>query len=224
MTDKMTRKELKEPDIMQVTFWNLVDYLSKNKKRVIIVSAIVAMHLIGGLAWFIYSDRYEKGAEEKYRLAYDFDSKGGVRGGDHAVTGYLELTNSYPRSKAAKLGHYRLGGLYFQQGKYEEAIAVYEKFLKSPSIDPVLRSLANSGLGYAHEARKEYPKSLTAFERAAETSPGDRLTAINYRNLARIYEQMGDIQKSVDYYRKALAKVKDPSQELFLKRKIAELG
>lgn len=224
MTDKITKKELKEPDILQVTFWKLVDYLTKNRKRVIIISAIVAMHIIGGVAWFIYNDRYEKGAQEKYRQAYDFDLKGGVRGSDHAIKGYVDLTDIYPRSRAAMLAYYRLGGLYFQQGKHEESIAAYEKFLKSATIDPVLLSLANSGLGYAHEARKDYPKAVTAFERAAETTPGDRLAAINYRNLARIYEQLGDVPKSLDYYKKALQKAKDPSQELFLKRKIAELG
>lgn len=224
MTDKITRQELKEPDKLQVAFWKLVDYVSKNRKKVLITSIIATACIAAVFSWFIYSDRYEKKAQEKYRQAYDFDLKGGVRGSDHALQGYLDLTAGYPRSKAAKIAYYRLGGLYYQQGKYDDSIATYEKFLKSSFSDPVLNCLANFGIGYALEAKSDYANALKAFDKAMAVYPGDRLAVIGNRNIARIYEQLNDIPKSLEYYKKALEKAKDPTQELFLKRKLAELG
>jgi len=224
MTNKTTKQELKEPDSLQVAFWKLVGYVSKNRKQVIIISVVLLVCIAAVFSWFIYTDRYEKAAQEKYRQAYDFDLKGGVRAGDHALKGYLDLTSTHPRSQAAKLASYRLGGIYYQQGKYDESISTYEKFLKSSFSDPVLICLAHFGIGYASEAKKDYANALKAFEKAMSAYPGDRLAVIGNRNMARIYEQMNDIPKSLEHYRKALEKAKDPSQELFLKRKLAELG
>ncbi len=224
MTHKITKQELKEPDSLQVAFWKLVDYISKNKKPVIITSIGLLAFILAVFSWFIYNDRYEKKAQEKYRLAYGFDIKGGLRGSDHALKGYLDLTSSYPRSRAAKLAYYRLGGLYYQQDKYDDSILSYEKFLKSSFPDPVLICLANFGIGYALEAKGDYLSAIKAFEKAMTTYHGDHLAVIGNRNIARIYEQMNDIPKSLEHYKKALEKAKDPSQELFLKRKLAELG
>jgi predicted negative regulator of RcsB-dependent stress response len=57
-----------------------------------------------------------------------------------------------------------------------------------------------------------------------ESKPGNVFEGLSYRNIARVYEEMNDRGKAMDYYKKALEKTKDPAASSLLKRKIAQLG
>ncbi len=104
-----------------------------------------------------------------------------------------------------------IGRLYLEQRRYDEAIPWYEKAI---ALDE--KSLpAHSALGYIYiqqaealgkegkqaEAQPLYLKAQAEFERCVEISPQD-LTS--WRNLALVYQQLGQTEKALQAYQTAV--------------------
>jgi tetratricopeptide (TPR) repeat protein len=220
MTGKITKQELKEPDIFQVMLSRVMPHLKENKKKIYIAGAIfVAVLLIAG-GWLLYDLDMEKSAQNIYaRSSY-------TAAGDSAASAgnYKEVLEKYPRSRAAMLANYRLAGLYYQQKDFDAAIRHYEAFLQKIPDKSDLKTIAYIGLGHCHEAKKDFKNALAAFENATASKAGDVFAGINDQNIARVYEAMNDRAKALEYYQRALTKNSDPLSELLIKRKIATLS
>ena len=67
-------------------------------------------------------------------------------------------------------------------------------------------------------------KALESYDLAMKTRAAPSFEALNYSNIARIYEAKNDPVKAAEFYRKALGKTTDPLMTLYLKRKLAILG
>ena len=151
--------------------------------------------------------------------------KTGSSAGDTvAIKGYKDLVDQYPRSGAAVAAYYRLGNLYLGRNEINAAITAYQDFLKKAPSDSDLVTLAYNSLGSCYEIKKDFNKALEIFENAVKTSTGSSFEAMNYDNIARVYEAMNNPVKAVEFYRKALGKTTDPLMTLYLKRKISILG
>jgi tetratricopeptide (TPR) repeat protein len=132
--------------------------------------------------------------------------------------------DKYPSSDAAQSARYELGLLYFTIREYDTSIRVYKEFIDFASKKDIRLVYARFGIGYGNEAKKEYDKALEAFNQVVESKPGNVFEGQSYRNIARVYEEMNENGKALDYYKKALEKTKDPTASSLLKRKIAQLG
>ena len=141
-----------------------------------------------------------------------------------AAKAFEGVVEKYPSSDAAQGARYELGNLYFTAGEFDRSIQVYRVFIDKASGKDIRTVYAWFGIGYAYEAKKEYDKALEAFNRVVDSKPGNVHEGISYRNIARIYEEMNDRGKALDFYKKALEKTKDPAASSLLKRKIAQLG
>ncbi|MFH1079058.1 MAG: tetratricopeptide repeat protein [Pseudomonadota bacterium] len=220
MTGKITKQELKEPDKFQIMLSRVMAYLAENKKKIYIAGTVsVAVLLIAG-AWYLYNLDMEKSAQKIYASSFyiaagDMTAAAGV---------YKEVLTKYPHSRAALLANYRLANLYYQQKDFDAAIRHYEAFLKQTPDQNDLITIAYTGLGYCHEAKKDFKNALAVFEKAADSKTGQVFGSLNNQNIARIYEAMNDRAKALEYYRKALTNNADPIVELLLKRKIAALS
>jgi tetratricopeptide (TPR) repeat protein len=69
--------------------------------------------------------------------------------------------------------------------------------------------------------KKDLKRALEYYEKAIVTPADNGFAALNYQNAARIYEQMNNKAKALDYYKKALAITVDPAAEILIKRNIA---
>ena len=85
----------------------------------------------------------------------------------------------------------------------------------------MLKTLAYNGLGYCYESIKDYPNALDAFNKSIDPKTGTAYLALNYGNIARIYEQMNDSKQAEEYYKKALENATDPLTERLIRRKIS---
>jgi len=122
------------------------------------------------------------------------------------------------------LGAYRLANRLYNQGDYDAAISYYEKYLAHASDRNELKVLSFSGLAYCYEAKKEYQKALQALQQAEKIEAAKSLETFIYRDMGRIYEEMGKAPEALNCYKKALAQSLDPIFTIFIKRKIALLS
>jgi len=225
MAPKIDKKELEEPDKLQLFFLYVREFAEKNRISIFLITgvAVLSMLLAGG--WYLYHLNYETSAGKVYAQIQESTMKAGPSSGDAtAVKGYKELIDQYPRSEVAVTAYYKLGNLYLRLHQTDAAITAYENFLKKSPQDSDLVPLAYNGLGFCFEIKKDFKKALEYYENAMKTSTGSLFEALNYGSIARVYEAMNNYVKSVEYYRKALEKTTEPLMTLYLKRKISLLG
>ena len=220
MAGKVAKKELKQPDLFHSVFQEVMDYAAKNRSRIYLISGILVLISLLSGGWYIFRLNHERNARNIYARAYDARMKGNLT---EAVKSYRDVTTKYPDTQAAAIACYQLGNLYFRLNQLDASIKAYQEFLGKAAKDSDLLALAYGGLGYCYESRKNFKDALMSFEKAVKTDQRGSFAGINYRNIARIYEQMNNRGKAIEYYQKALHKNKDPFVDLLIKRKISSL-
>jgi tetratricopeptide (TPR) repeat protein len=225
MAGKIDKKELQEPDQLQLFFIRLRAFAQANRNR--LLAGTGAFILVAAIAcgWYLYRLNYEKSAAAVYNKVQDRFLKTGSPVGDgEAIREYRALIERYPGSRSAALARYSLGNLLFGRGQFDEAIAAYEDFLRRGGEGGDLVTLAYGGLGACYEGNKNYPKALESYENALKSQSSSSFEALNCQNAARVHEAMNNPAKALEFYRKALEKTTDPLMTLYLKRKISLLG
>jgi tetratricopeptide (TPR) repeat protein len=226
MAGKIIKKELKEPDFLHVELDKLAQLFLQHKMKIyilLIVTLIGAALAAGG---YIYKLNYEKSAQEVYNKFETLSLKSNNAQVENAklIDGFRNVASKYPRSRAALYSYYQLGNLYLNENQPDLAISAYEEFIKKASDKNYLKVFAYVGKGYCNEMKKDFKKALLSFEFALKMPDSEILQGQIYRDIARVYEEMNDHKKSLDYYRKALEKTANPTMVPIIKRKIAAMS
>src|SRR4051812_8201009 len=106
-----------------------------------------------------------------------------------------QLVASYPNDERAL---FNLGGYYFGQQEYEQAIARYKK---ATELAPGY-SLAYNMLGYSSRQQGNFSEAEQAFKKYIELIPDDPNP---YDSYAELLLKMGRFEESIAQYRKALS-------------------
>jgi len=230
MADKLTKKELEQPDEFHTMGWRALQYLSEHRDKFYLAGTIILMIIILAGGWYWYRSNYEQKAQNLYSAAYTTyavqgQSSEAMRGLYLKAIGmYTELLETYPNSHAAKLCHYNLGNLYFKVDNMQKAIESYKAFLVRSKKDDMLRALTYQGLGYCYEEEKDYDNALENFNESNDRLKGTQIENMNHISIARVYEKMGKDKESLEYYRKAAGKTKNPIMERLITHKITTLA
>jgi tetratricopeptide (TPR) repeat protein len=109
---------------------------------------------------------------------------------------YLEkLVTEYPSDERA---HFNLGGYYFGQQEFAQAIEHYRKATEiAPNYSP-----AYNILGYSYRQQGDYGNAEQAFKKYIELIPSDPNP---YDSYAELLLKMGKFDDSITQYRKALS-------------------
>jgi tetratricopeptide (TPR) repeat protein len=107
----------------------------------------------------------------------------------------VQLVAAYPNDERA---HFNLGGYYFGQQDFPQAI---EHYKKATEIAPTYSSAYNL-LGYAYRQNADYANAEKAFQKYIELIPKDPNP---YDSYAELLLTMGRFDDSIVQYRKALA-------------------
>jgi tetratricopeptide (TPR) repeat protein len=106
-----------------------------------------------------------------------------------------KLVAAYPNDERA---HFALGGYYFGQQDYKQAISHYKR---STELDPKYSTAFNI-LGYAYRQDGTYNDAETAFKKYIELIPNDPNP---YDSYAELLLKMGRFDEAITQYKKALA-------------------
>ncbi|HET9934579.1 MAG TPA: tetratricopeptide repeat protein [Polyangiaceae bacterium] len=224
-------------DAMARTTHAVAQFLRRNFN---VVQYVVLAAVVGGIGYQIYSYRHARSVA----LAADELEKGvraeHARVGDATeptpdqYTGLSDTRANYPtdeaRLKAAEaeykkvvtdgsattsaLASLALGGIYFDQGKYKDAQAAYEKVKSSPlaKVDPDARARAIEGAGLSLEAAGQLDAALTAF-RELENSDIPGFAPLGQYHQARLLAQKGQRSEAKALLEKALKKLSEKSDD-----------
>lgn len=205
-----------------------------------VVQYLVLAAVVGGIGYQIYdyrhtrtvaraADELEKGVRAEHARVGDSTEPGPDR-----YTGLSDTRANYPtdeaRLKAAEaeykkvvadgsattsaLASLALAGIYFDQGKYKDAQAAYEKVKTSPlaKIDPDARARAIEGVGLSLEAAGQIDAALTAF-RELENADIPGFAPLGQYHQARLLVQKGQRSEAKAILEKALKKLSEKSDD-----------
>jgi len=224
MGKRIDKKELDEPDKLQLLFLRVRTFIAEHKTRIYAGAGIFLFVVVMICGWTLYRFTYERSAGKIHSKIIETAQKAeSSESRQAAIKEYKDLIARYPRSRASLLARFQLGNLYFSGNEIDEAVLAYQDFLKESPADSDLVTLAYNALGVCHELKNNFKESLEAFEKAMNTNTAASFEALNCINIARVHEAMNNPEKAVELYRKALGKTADPLTTLYLKRKIADL-
>ena len=207
---KKTRKELlKEPDEFMTLSGKLIKFAVEHKKQLTyglgIILALVV--IISGVRFF--SIRAENKAAAmldqsltEYNRLKAEKTPAAVYGA--VSSGFQNILQKYGGKHSGKIARLLYANICYDAGKYQQAIDLYNISLKDFEKQPGIHSQILSSLGYAYEEQQEYSKAISYFEKIS-TAPGQILRDEALFHLGRLYNKLGQPQKSKEAYQKIIS-------------------
>jgi tetratricopeptide (TPR) repeat protein len=164
----------------------LLTWIETNKKQTLWGALVVLA--IGLVVGFIAWQKNEKEiAAEEALTAISVPYTSGVvnRGGDPEA--YLKVANEYPTSTAAARALLLAAAEYFDEGKFDQAKSLFEKFRREHGDSP-LSGNALLGSAACLEGMGKTADALTAYKDFAEHHPNDIAAPQARYALGNLYE------------------------------------
>lgn len=209
---KVTKKDIQEakkPDAVLVGATTLFDWIVANRK--VVIGAVAALLVVVGAGLLVSGSRESKRAQVGGRLgqavslaarpvvagvAVDTDTFPNVQAKRQAEQkAFGEIVAEHPGSEAASSAQLQLARIALNEGRYDDAVATYEKALDGLGNTP-LRLFALEGLGYAYEAKGDLAKAKETFQRLSNAGAPAR----SLYQQARIAELSGQKDEARKLY------------------------
>lgn len=210
----MTRKELKQPDAFQQRGGELSSWLIARRKTVV-TAVVVTLVACFGLALASYvSSRSEAAASKKLGGALavlerpvEATPTGTPEPGKEpfktekekeaaAAKVLADFRSENPGSRAAAVAALALGQTRLREGKADEALTLYDEYLKAATVDDPLRAAALEGRGYALEAKGDFDGAIGAFGRLAEENKTDFMKGMGLYHRGRMLSLKGQKEEA----------------------------
>ena len=163
---KTTRKELLKKDDEFISLsTRFFEYVSTHGKQIqyLTVSVMIIIAIVIGISF--YFKHLNKKSLAAYNLAYTnlvSDSSSDIS--EDTITKSIEeldsLIKKYGWTKMATLAIPQLAYLKFGQGKYDEAISLYQTYLKKDKSASIYHLMTHFGLAAAYEAKSEHQSAI----------------------------------------------------------------
>jgi len=221
---KVTRKELlKEPDQFLSISQKVSLYASQHKNTLLIGTGVIVVFF--GLLWgYRYNQQVQNLRMESLylKMIKIHNQKPGKAPQD--TTGELEkLLERFSEGPQQLRASLLLAEEYFQNGRFDKAIALYTDVRQRSGTKDLSRQLASVGLAYSYEGKKDYARAIDAYKALVNQPDGFPLFDV-YTGLARCYELNNDPQNALLTLREIETKFQGHPQLESVKRRIARLS
>jgi hypothetical protein len=98
MATRIDKKELEEPDKLQLFFLSVRAFVEEHRTRIYAGAGIFLLIIVMAGGWYLYQVNYETSAGKLYNHVFDAAAKADPSSGDPtAIKGYKDLITQYPR-------------------------------------------------------------------------------------------------------------------------------
>ncbi len=216
-TKKIIKKKLKEPDEFITLTERTYLFITHHSKSIAAVGIIVLILILSILFFQRWENKNEEKAYQLFNLAvetYQMVSTPSREGPRQEYINVLEkfneAINNFPRTSSGRLSILYKGNIYLRLGEFEEAIKVYESFIKKAGKEKIYRAFAMEGLAYSYEGKKDYEKALNAYQKIIDL--GEHFQLPNaYLGMGRCYEKLSKKKEAMENY-KVFLKISPKSQ------------
>jgi tetratricopeptide (TPR) repeat protein len=197
---------------IEETLTKTEQFLEDNYKPLLYGLAIIVV--IVGLVWLVkfMGNKKSKEAQSQMFAAEQYFAQDSMKlalnGGGNNL-GFLDIINSYGRTKAGKLAQYYAGICYMHLGQYQNAIDHLKKYsIKDEILAP--EAIALTGDAYVELGQKD--KGISLYLQAAEMADNSFHSPLYLMKAGEIYETNGDYKKALDVYNKIKDKYSESTE------------
>lgn len=145
MSDRLTRKEMKQQDSFQVAVGRTLDTVQRNRRQIILFAGLLVLLVVAAVAWFVYVSSIEDDAQAL--LTEGIEAYGAPLEGDEtaeqaeltfpdeesrtarAEEMFGQVVDDYGMSDAADVARVYLGDVAAERGDTERARELWNDFL-----------------------------------------------------------------------------------------------
>lgn len=182
----------------------LEQFYEQHKNIITFVGGGIAL-LIAAIVFGKYylTTQNEEAQNTMFQAVYYFesDSLNKALNGDGANPGFVEITESYPFTKAANIASYYAGVCYLKMGKWDDAIDFLEDF---GSNDILVQARAYSLLGDAYMEKGELEDAIAYYKKASNWKPTKEYTPDYLMKLGLAYELNKEYKNASETYNKII--------------------
>ena len=211
---KKTRKELlREPDEFMTISGKLIGFAIDHKNQLTYaLGIIVALALIfSGIRFFsIRSENNASALLDKSLTKYNSvkaEKKPEEVYGDVSAD-FQFILDKYKGKESAKIARLTYANICYDAGKYKQAIELYKTALTEFEKYPMIHYQILSNIGYAFEQEADYTTAVGYFEKIS-SAPEPILRDDALYHLGRLYEKLGENEKSREAFNKILTDHQD---------------
>jgi len=182
-----------EKDEFQVIMQNVIKFIVRHRQTSVLIAAV----LIIGIGFTVYmtsSDREVRNPEADlmHLQAMSLVNMGRFNEAENIL---IDLTTQYANTRAAKIGIYYLGVIYYHTGRFTESLERFEKFLSVQKNHELLAQSARFGAGCSAEGLKDYERAQKYYKKLIgdETSPFYMMGMLSY---GRVTGMLGDKEEA----------------------------
>ncbi len=223
---RKTRKELlKEPDEFMTISGKLIGFAVDHKILIsYVIGAIVVLALVvSGYRFFLIRSENKASALLDIGVAKYENSKSGQSPEEvyaHVSADFELIIGKYGSKRSGKIARLTFANICYNAGKYEQAIELYQKSLQDFEKNPAIHNQVLSSLGYAFEQQEDYVSAAGYFEKLSRTEVSN-IRGEALFNLGRIYDKLGQTEKSKAAFKKILSDHQDFMYIDLVKEKLA---
>jgi len=184
-------------------------FVEKNQKYIFIIIAVVALVVLGSLAYkeYIAKPKQLNAMNDMFQAQKYFDQAvNGVAkdslfnlalNGGEGKFGMLDIIEEYSGTPSANLASYYAGTAYLKLKDYKNAVEHLSNF---KSDDEVLVALAKGNIGDAFVQLDQKEDALTYYEQAAKLRDNEYTTPMYLHKAGIIALDLGKADKSLTYF------------------------
>jgi len=211
---RVTRKELLKKDDEFISLsTRFFQYVSIHGKQIqyLTVSVMIIIAIVIGIS--LYFKHLNKKSLAAYNLAYTnlvSDSSSDISEDtiNKSVEELDSLIKKYGWTKMATLAIPQLAYLKFGQGKYDEAISLYQTYLKKDKSSSIYHLMTHFGLAAAYEAKSEHESAIRHLKKIINDE-NNFLKEEAMFSLGRIYAMIGQQEMSKETFKDFINQFKE---------------
>jgi tetratricopeptide (TPR) repeat protein len=206
--EKITQRELKQPDAFQRAGAEARDWLMERQTLVVTAVGVV---LVGGLVFTLigyFSNRGEATAAKELGQALEIldrpvvampeganlepvngteaPFKSAKEQDEALVKALTDFRAAHKGTRSATTAALALGKAEYRLGNQDAAVASFSEFLKDAAQNDPMRAAALEGQGYAYEAQQKYDDAIGSFDKMSAVDSGGYLEGMGQYHKARI--------------------------------------
>ncbi|MFI1772497.1 tetratricopeptide repeat protein [Thalassobellus citreus] len=187
------------------------DFVAKNQKYIFIIVGLVAVVVLGSLAYkeYIAKPKQVNAMNDMFQAQKYFDEAvTGVKkdslynlalNGGEGKFGMLDVIEEYSGTPAANLANYYAGTAYLRLKDYKNAVEYLSNF---KSDDEILAPLAKGNIGDAFVQLNQKDDALGYYEEAANMRNNGYTTPMYLYKAGAIALDLGKADKALSYFEK----------------------